>query len=235
MHRVIATTSFIIVLLLGGAAAAQPACEEPTDAAYVSEMATMRAAVEVGDFSEVLRIADWGIQNYPYAPLHYTRARALHHLEMWAEAETAYNDFLRSFEECPDQAGLVDTAREYRLQAIRFRDTEISGFDLGWVPVIVGGALIAGGVSHDLVRADLHDDKEQAAARGDQATYNDADEKIADARIIDYILYGSGVAAVTIGVILLLVDDGDDPGDASTQVGWIPVPSGAMFTVGGRF
>ena len=236
MHRTIATILFVFGTSVAGSATAQPECEEPTAAAYVAEMAEMRSAVNEGRFDEVLRIAEWGVLRYPYAPLHYTRARALHHLERWSDAEAAYNDFLRAYAECPDPAGLVSTAREYRLQAIRFREAESSGFDAAWIPVILGGALVAGGITHDLIRRDLLDDKEAAAARGDQEAYNEADEKIADARIVDYVLYGGGVAAVAVGVILLLVND-DEPEsiDDAATVGWVPLPSGAMFTFGGRF
>jgi len=226
----------LVITLTPVGATAQSQCEEPSDDEYVERMAEMREAVEAGDFAQVRDIADWALVDREYAPLHYSRARALHRLEDWAEAEVAYNDFLRAFEACDDPTDLRAAAREYRLQTIRYRQAEAESFNLAWIPIIVGSGLIVSGVVFDITSMDLLDKKEAAAEQGGRAgleDYNRYSEDIDQARIVDYILYGTGAAALAVGIALFLVDGDEDV--ESTQVGWVPLSGGGAVTLSGAF
>lgn len=214
-------------------ASAQSQCEEPTDDEYVGRMAEMREAIESNDFVRVRNIANWALTEHDYAPLHYSRARALHRLEDWAEAEAAYNDFLRAFEVCADPTGLREAAREYRLQTIRYRQAEAESFNLAWIPIILGSGLVVSGVVFDITSMDLLDEKEEAAARGDRDAYDDYSEDIDQARIVDYLLYGAGAAALIVGTTLFLIGGDDDM--EPTQIGWTPLTGGGAVTFSGMF
>ena len=97
---------------------AQSHCEDPTDPTFLAYMEGLSAAVEVGDFEHVLAILDNLQRDYDYVMLQYARARSLHRLDRFSEAEQAYTEFLRVYADCPDPDNLDDTATQYRSLAI---------------------------------------------------------------------------------------------------------------------
>jgi tetratricopeptide (TPR) repeat protein len=212
------------VLLLPGPAVAQPACEEPSDPAYLSRMDQLRDAVEAGDYEAVLAHLEWAIARYDYAVLDYSRARTLHNLGRLDQAEEAYNQFLRHYEGCPDPDGLVASARSYRRLAVTERARELAaapqpeggderdegGFEPGWLLVGGGSALVVAGVIFDISKADLIDAERAAFERGDTVEFLRLDQELRDARTVDIVLYGVGVAVIGAGVAWLLLGDGGD-------------------------
>lgn len=202
---------------------AQSVCDEPTASDYVEQMAAMRAQVDAGNFLEVLLISDWALQHYDYAPLHYSRARALHRLERWNEASQAYDQFITSHTGCPDPGGLRERAASYRLEAagrvepVTTPTPDQAGFDWAWAPVIAGSTLIVAGGVYDLANQGLLDDQEAAARLGDPASYRQATDALDRAEVVDWVLYGVGGAALAVGVVLLVT--GDEPANDSGEAG----------------
>lgn len=233
--------------LLPSTGAAQ--CEQPTDSAFFSQTAVIDQAVEAGDFEQVLAAVDGLIGEYDYAVLLFSRARALHRLERWADAEAAYTEFLRHYTSCEDPDQLAAAAREHRLTVIeRQRLAVIDGlanepvepapdegqaFNPAWVPVIAGGAVLIAAVAHEITYSDIEDEQRAADRAGDTDRFFGLKDDWEAARVRAFALWGSGAALVAGGVLWLLLDD-DDPADVTPAVGWDP-RGGARVVLGGRF
>ena len=83
----------------------------------------------------------------------------------------------------------------------------------GWVLLGTGLAVAAGGVIYDAANIGLRDDKQAAYAAADVVEWNRLDQEIADVRRAELIALGVGGAVAVIGLVLVLVDGGDDPAD----------------------
>ena len=109
---------FSAVLSTASLGHAQSHCEDPTDEAFLARMAEVSAAVEAGDFERVLNLIDNLQEGSEYVMLQYARARSLHRLEQYTDAEHAYTEFLRQYADCPDPDNLASTATQFRSLAI---------------------------------------------------------------------------------------------------------------------
>ena len=99
-------------------ASAQSFCDEPDDPNYADRMLRTREAVEAEDFESALDHLLWAADHFDFAIIDFSIGRSYHHLERYQEAAEAYTLFLRHFEGCRDDQGLVDAARQYRAIAL---------------------------------------------------------------------------------------------------------------------
>lgn len=107
------------------------------------------------------------------------------------------------------------------------------GFDAAWIAVGAGAALLVAGVSYDIVNMHLLDEQRTAHDEGDTDRFLRLRDDIHDARTVDFILYGSGLAALGVGLTLLLLDDGG--GESAPSVGAAVTGDGAVFTLDAAF
>lgn len=224
---------------------AQSTCEEPQDAEYLDRMAQAREALDIEDYETALEHFIWASERYDYAIMDYGIARGLHRLGRYSEAEAAYSRFLRRYEGCPDPDDLTATAQEYRSLAIREQSGSIDvaveetppvdegGINPGWFVLGGGVALMGTGVIYDFANLHLRDDKQAADDADNDAEFNRIQEEIDDVRTVEWVLFGTGLAAITTGVVLLLIDD--EEADSDTSVGWSPLRDGAVFTFSSAF
>ena len=249
----------LLMLSTAGPVDAQDYCEDPVDDRYEELMDAARQAIEAEDFEVALANFELAYRSHQPGVLEYSIGRAHHHLGQHEQAIDFYNRFLRQFPECPDPHGLMEAATGYRNLAVRERATSIqaplpvSPADSGIHPAIwvlsAGGALILGGVIYDLANMGIDDDIQaayndiqQAEADGDDSARTAAEGRLSSlqddrdgAATVDWILYGSGAAAVVAGVVMLIVIDDESGSERAVQTGARPVDGGWMYTFGGRF
>ena len=89
--------------------------------------------------------------------------------------------------------------------------------DPGWWVIAAGGALVVSGIGYDLANMSLNDTLETARENRDEDTFNETVDAIQNARVIDGLLYGAGVAAIITGVVLIVTND--DENDEGLTVG----------------
>ena len=220
----------------------QTTCDEPQDAEYLDSMAAARVALDQGDVETALDHFTWASEQYDYAILDYGVARGLHRLGRYAEAEAAYSRFLRRYEGCPDPDDLRTTAQEYRSLTLHEQASTLEtsteeidepddgeGLNAGWIVISGGVALVSTGLIIDLANLHLKDDAQAADEADNDAEFNRIQDEIDDVRMVEGILFGTGVAAIVVGVVLLLID-GDDEADLEPDVGWVPLRDGAFVT-----
>ena len=85
------------------------------------------------------------------------------------------------------------------------------------------------GLVYDVANWHLVDDKEAADRAGDHDEFYRLQGEIEDAQTIEWIFFGTGLAAVTTGVILLLLDD--QPSDPDVALGLNPSTTGGAFSL----
>jgi hypothetical protein len=112
-------------------------------------------------------------------------------------------------------------------------DRREKGFDAAWIAVGAGAALLVAGVSYDLVNMHLLDDQQEAHDETDVGGFARLSDDIDTARTVDFILYGSGLAVLGVGLTLLLIDDGG--GESTPSVGAAVTGDGAVFTLDAAF
>ena len=223
---------------------AQSVCEEPIDDLYSAMSETVRAAIEAEAYDAALAQLQFAGETYDAAVLDFATARALHHLSRYEEAIDSYNRFLTGFEGCSDPDDLMDTARGYRNLAIQELAAtvqrppgggdESNGVKPGWIVFGVGGGLVLAGVIFDLTKLGLDDDLQRAYDRNQVERADKLEEERDQGVVIEAVLYGTGLAAVVTGALLLLLADDDEPGD-DLSFGWAPTPGGAVYSIGRAF
>ena len=230
----------VLVLSAATTAYAQDPCEEPRDDRYVERMMLVLDGIEAADFDAVLEHLNWTIEQFDYAVLDYSRARALHNLDRFEEAAAAYNRFLRHFEDCPDPDGLADAARNYRTLAIQQQsslvaiepepldteptDTDPADTDSGSTDTALADTDLA--VTDEVtLQPDESLNPGWYVIGGGGALLlagvvydlinldlldEGTEEDFSTARLFDGLLYGSGILVAGVGVALLFLLD-DDP------------------------
>lgn len=217
----------VLFLCAASSAYAQDPCEEPRDDRYVERMMSVLDGIEASDFNAVLEHLDWTLEQFDYAVLEYSRARALHNLERFEEAAAAYNTFLRHFEGCRDPDGLADAARNYRTLAIQQQaslvvvepepveteptDTALADTDLAVTDDVTlepdesvnPGWYVIGLGGAFLLSGVTYDLVNLDLL--DEGT----DEDFSNARLVDGLLYGGCILSVGVGVALLFLLDND--------------------------
>jgi len=237
---------------------AQDPCEEPRDDRYVERMMLVLDGIEAADFEAVLEHLEWTIEQFDYAVLDYSRARALHNLDRFAEAAAAYNRFLRHFESCPDPDGLADAARNYRTLAIQQQASlvviEPEPIDPEPTDPHPQPTDIAQADTDPAVTEEVTLDPDQSLNPGwyviggggafllggviyDLVNLDllegGTEEDFQTARLFDGLLYGGGILAVGVGVALLFLLD-DDPTEAVVAPAGLditPLEDGALLRI----
>ena len=217
-------------------ATAQSTCEEPTAQDYLDTMDAMRNAIALEDYSNALELIESAMEQYDFVMLDYSRARALHRLERYEDAQEAYTAFLGSSEECDNVDDYRRSARDYRSLAIHDQlETSVEpeqdfepiigeesddGIDPGWW-VLGGGSVLLGVVFVlDFTNHDLIDNLDDARAAQNMTAFNQAAGDLEDVRTIEWIVLGSSIAAITTGLVLILT--GSDAQDVDTTIGIFP-------------
>lgn len=224
---------------------AQERCEEPLEPAFQEHMSALPEAVAQEDFARVLELLEWPLETYEYAVLHYARARALHRLERWQDAEHAYSQFLRHYDGCPDPDGLDATARHYRnlvtaqIQASESPPAEPvtagGGISPAWIPTGLGLAVLTFALVHEGTSLHLESDLEDARRNRDQGLYDQVLSEWQDQHNVAVVAWSAGGALLLAGSIWLVVDALDSDVETQAEVGWSPRPSGGVMVFGGRF
>lgn len=201
---------------------------------------TVRAAIEAENYEAALAQLDFASASYDAAILRYVRARTLHHLSRFEDAEAAYNEFLNSFGGCADPDGLMDSARTYRNLAVQEHAAQLrentstptsdGGLNPGWIVFGSGAALVVSGIMFDLVVSGLDDDLEAAYNRGDTREAAELEDDRDTGVIVEAVLYGGGAAAILIGSLMIILQD--EASEAQpVSVGWQPTRGGSVYSV----
>ena len=74
------------------------------------------------------------------------------------------------------------------------------------------------GVIYNFANLHLRDDKQAADDAGDDAEFCRIENEIENVRLVDGILFGTGFAAISVGVVLLLLDDDGEVTRLAAQV-----------------
>lgn len=225
-----------MVWLATSPASADDPCAEPSDPAYAEAMMAARDAIVGEDFEATLEHLDWAMARYDFAPLRFSRARALHRLERFNDAEAAYTDFLGAYEGCEDPQGLMQSARDYRSSATSEYARQVADAANRQLEEAQAAAL----------------EVEQANAESAvQAPANEAEEPVEPAPVatsnpVPWIIMGGGAALVATGLVYDvanqdLLDDRDAAASAGDQVRFdqlnedvrsVKVVEGVLFGVG---
>ena len=234
----------LVITLSGRPLWAQSICEEPVDDLYSAMSETVRAAIEAENYGAALVQLQFAAETYDTAVLDYATARALHHLMRFEEAIDAYNRFLTRFEGCPDPNELMETARGYRNLAVQELAAtfqvppegggEPSGVKPGWIVFGVGSGLVLAGVVFDLTKLNLDDDLRNAYDNNQVTRANALEDERDQGVVIEAVLYGTGLAAIVTGTLLLLLLD-DEPVADGLGLGWDPTRGGAVYSIRGSF
>jgi tetratricopeptide (TPR) repeat protein len=105
---------------------------------------------------------------------------------------------------------------------------------VAWGSTIAGGVFILSGLGLDVASASLADDYRAAAESGDTAAFDKIGGDIESRQSTVLILYGVGGAALTAGVVMLLLGD-DDKGSDSVGIAPVLTPGLTGAVVEGRF
>jgi len=224
-------------------------------------MQALDEAVASESFEQVLQLVNEAIESYDYTVLYYARARALHRLGRWTEAEEGYTEFLRLYAVCDDPDQLAAAAREHRLTVIERQrlmvatgvplgandddgqtaephvvDEPDDTFNVAWVPVIAGGTLLVTAIVHELVFLDIEDEQLAADRAGDTARFFELEADWESAKTRAWVLWGTGTALVAGGLIWVLLSEGEaSDSTENLSLGGAPRPGGFTFTLGGSF
>ena len=216
-------------------------CDEPDDDRYVELMEEANTAIEADDFEAALAPLIYAAERYDTAIVHYSLARAYHRLDRFAEAAEEYREFREEFQLCPDPHDLSELADQYLRLALEqdlgrqetaHAQTGISipGLVLG----STGGALILGGLIFDLANMGMQADLDEANEEGRVEDAQQLRDDIDNAQVVDWVLYGGGIALAITGTVLLLLHQ-PEATDNSVPVSWQPVEGGSIVTFGFDF